>query len=84
MSAHDERRLQELVKRLEARLHTTLVIAEVLMDNSALRDGDPGPYLNDYREGALLDAVIHLSRSSHEDFCRLLEMVKLPVGRPVL
>ncbi|WP_271408371.1 hypothetical protein [Pseudomonas sp. Q1-7] len=84
MSALDERRLQELVQRLEARLHSTLVIAEVLLDNAALRDGVPGPYLNDYREGALLDAVIHLSRSSHEDFCRLVKMAKLPIGREVI
>lgn len=84
MSAHGERRLPELVQQLEARLHSTQVIAEVLMDNAALRDGVPGPYLNVYREGALLDAVIHLSRSSHEDFCRLVKMAKLPIGRPVL
>ncbi|WP_028630086.1 hypothetical protein [Metapseudomonas resinovorans] len=83
-ASHEERRVQRLVQRLEARLHTTQVIAEVLMDNAALRDGDPGPYLNEYREGALLDAVIHLSRSSHEDFCQLVEMVKLPIGRRVL
>ncbi|MCY1300403.1 hypothetical protein D3C76_1595490 [compost metagenome] len=81
---HEQWQLQQLVDRLDARLHTTQVIAEVIMENSALRDGIPGPFLNDYKEGALLDAVIHLSRSNYEDFCRLVRMGKLPLGRRVV
>ncbi len=82
--SHDQRRLQQLVERLDARLHTTQVIAEIILENTALREGIPGSYLDGYREGALMDAVIHLSRSNHEDFCRLVELAGLPAGRGVL
>ncbi|WP_271105793.1 hypothetical protein [Pseudomonas tohonis] len=80
---HEQRRLQELVQRLDARLHSTLVISEVILENVSLHDGVPGPFLDGYREGALMDAVIHLSRSNYEDYLRLVEMVGLPLGRQV-
>ncbi|MDH4557711.1 hypothetical protein E8F11_21460 [Pseudomonas sp. BN417] len=81
---HEQRRLQQLVQRLDARLHTTQVIAEVILENAALRDGIPGPFLDGYREGALMDAVIHLSRSNYEDFGRLVQLEKLPLGCRVI
>lgn len=80
---HEQRRLQELVQRLDARLHSTLVISEVILENVAMHDCVPGPFLDGYREGALMDAVIHLSRSNYEDYLRLVEMVGLPLGRRV-
>jgi hypothetical protein len=30
------------------------------------------------REGALMDAMVHLSRSNIDDFCRLAELVGVP------
>ena len=47
----DERRLWELVNRLDSRLNTVQVLAEVLLDNAAMREGIPGPYLDNLREG---------------------------------
>ncbi|WP_044874039.1 hypothetical protein [Pseudomonas sp. LFM046] len=75
---HDQRRLKELADRLEARLHTTQVIAEIILENATLRECVPGPYFDGYREGALMDAVVHLSRSNFDDFCRLAELAVLP------
>jgi hypothetical protein len=75
---HEQRRIKELADRLEARLHTTQVIAEIVQDNAALREGTPGPYLNQYREGALMDALVHLSRASFDDFCSLADLVEVP------
>ncbi|MOA65383.1 hypothetical protein D3C78_1917540 [compost metagenome] len=54
-------------------------MAEVLSDNAALREGIPGPYLDNVREGALMEAVIYLSRSNQKDFSRLAKMEKLPL-----
>lgn len=71
---HQQRRLRELRERLESRLHTVQVIAEIILDNAAFREGFPGPWFGEYREGALMDAVVQLSRSNLEDFSRLLEM----------
>ncbi|MCY1551146.1 hypothetical protein D9M68_874560 [compost metagenome] len=56
------------------------MLAEVIQDNSALRKGIPGPYLDSVREGALVDAVIHLSRRNLEDFWQLVKLEKLPLG----
>lgn len=78
---HEQRRPQQLVQGLDARLHTTLVIAEVILENVSLHDRVPGAFLDGYREGALMDAVIHLSRSNYEDYLRLVEMVRLSLGR---
>ncbi|BAN48137.1 hypothetical protein [Metapseudomonas resinovorans] len=75
----EERRLWELVNRLDSRLNTVQVLAEVLLDNTAMREGIPGPYLDDVREGAVMEAVIYLSRSNQEDFTRLAKMAKLPL-----
>lgn len=74
----EQRRIKELAERLETRVHTTQVISEIILDNAARREGIPGPYLNGYREGALMDAVVHLSRSNFDDFCRLAELVGVP------
>ncbi|WP_044872948.1 hypothetical protein [Pseudomonas sp. LFM046] len=85
MTAHHEQwRLEQWVQRLDARLHTTQVIAEIILENAALREGIPAPFPNDYKEGALMDAVVHLSRSNYEDFCRLVQMEELPLGRSVI
>ncbi|MDT4845981.1 hypothetical protein FQZ97_799840 [compost metagenome] len=78
--AHEQRRLHELLDRLDSRLHTVQVLAEIIQDNSALREGVPGPYLDNVREGALVDAVIHLSRRNLEDFWQLVKLEKLPLG----
>ncbi|BAN48064.1 hypothetical protein [Metapseudomonas resinovorans] len=75
-----ERRLRELVNRLDSRLHTVQVLAEVLLDNAGLRPCIPGPYLNEYREGAVMEAVILLSRSSQEDFWQLAKSEKWPLS----
>ncbi|MDT4838720.1 hypothetical protein FQZ97_724850 [compost metagenome] len=75
----DERRLWELVNRLDSRLNTVRVLAEVLLDNAAMREGIPGPYLDNVREGALMEAVIGLSRSNQKDFWRLAKREKLPL-----
>ncbi|BAN48669.1 hypothetical protein [Metapseudomonas resinovorans] len=75
----DERRLWELVNRLDSRLNTVRVLAEVLLDNAAMREGIPGPYLDNIKEEALMEAVIYLSRSNEKDFLRLAKMAKLPL-----
>ncbi|BAN47100.1 hypothetical protein [Metapseudomonas resinovorans] len=75
----DERRLWELVNRLDSRLNTVRVLAEVLLDNAAMREGIPGPYLDNVKESALMEAVIYLSRSNEKDFLRLAKMEKLPL-----
>ncbi|GAC1032312.1 hypothetical protein thsps21_31400 [Pseudomonas sp. No.21] len=38
-----ERRLRQWVDRLESRLNTVHVIAEIIRDNAGLREGFPGP-----------------------------------------
>ena len=76
----EQRRLRELLDRLDSRLHTVQVLAEIIQDNLALREGIPGPYLDNVREGALVDAVIHLSRRNLEDFWQLVKMKQLPLG----
>ena len=50
-------RLQQLVRGLEARLHTTLVIAEVILENVSLHDGVLGPLRDGYRKSALMTAT---------------------------
>ncbi|MCY1310077.1 hypothetical protein D9M70_602350 [compost metagenome] len=75
----DEQRLWELVNRLDSQLNTVRILAEVLSDNAALREGIPGPYLDNVREGALMEAVIYLSRSNQKDFWRLAKREKLPL-----
>lgn len=75
---HEQRRLQELVQRLDARLHSTLVISEVILENVSLHDCVPGPFLDGYREGTG-DPL--LSRSNYENYLRLVEMVGLLRGR---
>ncbi|MFZ6049852.1 hypothetical protein ACFW0H_27475 [Pseudomonas sp. CR3202] len=77
----EQRRLRELLDRLDSRLHTVQMLAEVILDNAALREGIPGPYLDNIRESALMDAVIHLSRSNLEDFWQLVKLEQLPLGR---
>ncbi|CAN7277156.1 hypothetical protein LJR232_001243 [Aquipseudomonas alcaligenes] len=79
---YKEQRIQQLVDHLDTRLHTTQVMAELLLDFAALRDGADYSYLSRYREGALMDAMVHLSRSNYEDFCRLVELAKLPADQP--
>jgi hypothetical protein len=76
----EQRRLRQLLDRLDSRLHTVQVLAEVILDNAALREGIPGPYLDNIRESALMDAVIHLSRSNLEDFWQLVKLEQLPLG----
>ncbi|MFC5697217.1 hypothetical protein ACFPU0_16810 [Pseudomonas sp. GCM10022186] len=76
----EQRRLRELLDRLDSRLQTVQLLAEVILDNAALREGIPGPYLDNIRESALMDAVIHLSRSNLEDFWQLVKLEKLPLG----
>ena len=76
----EQSRRRELVDRLDSRLHTVQVLAEVILDNAGLREGISGPYLNNIREGALMDAVIHLSRRNLEDFWQLVKMEQLPLG----
>ena len=76
----EQRRLRELLDRLDSRLQTVQLLAEVILDNAALREGIPGPYLDNIRESALMDAVIHLSRSNLEDFWLLVKLEKLPLG----
>ena len=76
----EQRRLRELLDRLDSWLHRVQVLAEIIQDNSAMREGIPGPYLDNVREGALVDAVIHLSRRNQEDFWQLVRMEKLPLG----
>ncbi|MDH4557867.1 hypothetical protein E8F11_22290 [Pseudomonas sp. BN417] len=76
----EQRRLRELLDRLDSRLQTVQMLAEVILDNAALREGIPGPYLNNIRESALMDAVIHLSRSNLEDFWQLVKLEQLPLG----
>ncbi|BAN49628.1 hypothetical protein [Metapseudomonas resinovorans] len=75
----DERRLWELVNRLDSRLNTVRVLAEVLLDNAAMREGIPGPYLDNVKESALMEALIYLSRSNEKDFLRLAKMQQLPL-----
>ncbi|MBB4820645.1 hypothetical protein PSGK_04530 [Pseudomonas solani] len=75
----EHRRLHELVDRLESRLNTVQVLAEVILDNAAMREGIPGPYLDDLREGALMDAMIHLCRSNQEDFQHVAKLAQLPL-----
>lgn len=75
---YEQKQLKELADRLEARMHTTTVLAEIVLDNDAMRGGEPGPYLNEYRAGALMDAVIHLSRANFDDFCRLADLAGVP------
>lgn len=41
---HEQRRLQQLVQGLDARLHTTLVIDEVILENVSLHDGCRGRF----------------------------------------
>lgn len=53
----EHRRLHQLADRLESRLNTVQVLAEVILDNAAMREGIPGPYLDDVRETALMDAL---------------------------
>ncbi|AOE83968.1 hypothetical protein [Pseudomonas sp. TCU-HL1] len=76
----EERRLRGLVDRLDSRLHTVQMLAEIALDNAALREGIPGPYLDNIKESALVDALIHLSRSNLEDFWQLVKMEELPLG----
>ncbi|WP_232104274.1 hypothetical protein [Metapseudomonas otitidis] len=52
----------------------------MILENVAMHDCVPGSFLDSYREGALMDAVIHLSRSNYEDHLRLVEMVRLSLG----
>jgi hypothetical protein len=75
---YKEQRIQQLVDHLDTRLHTTQVISELLLDFAALRDGADYSYLSRYREGALMDAMVHLSRNNYEDFCKLAELAQLP------
>ncbi|WP_374981437.1 hypothetical protein PSGK_10695 [Pseudomonas solani] len=75
---YKEQRIQQLVDHLDTRLHTNQVMAELLLDFAALRDGADYPYLSRYREGALMDAMVHLSRNNYEDFCKLAELAQLP------
>jgi hypothetical protein len=77
----EQRRLDELLDRLDLRLKRVQVLAEIIQDNLALRKGIPGPYLDNVREGALVDAVIHLSRRNLEDFWQLVKLEQLPLGR---
>ncbi|MOA40177.1 hypothetical protein D3C78_1620230 [compost metagenome] len=79
----EERRLRELVDRLDARLGIVQVLAEILLDNAALRPSIPGPYLDDYREGILMEAVVHLARNNQEDFWQLAKREKLPLSSMV-
>ena len=76
----EQSRRRELVDRLDSRLHMVQVLAEVILDNAGLREGISGPYLDNIREGALMDAVIHLSRRNLEDFWQLVKMEQLPLG----
>jgi len=48
------------------------------LDFAYLRDGGDDSYLSRYREGALMDAMVHLSRNNYEDFCKLAELAQLP------
>ncbi|EQM68584.1 hypothetical protein ACSC9U_12950 [Pseudomonas solani] len=75
----EHRRLHQLADRLESRLNTVQVLAEVILDNAAMREGIPGPYLDDVREAALMEAVIHLSRSNQEDFQHVAKLAQLPL-----
>lgn len=52
--------------------------AWVHITTRALVLDSPPLYLNDYRAGALMDAVIHLSRANFDDFCRLADLAGLP------
>jgi hypothetical protein len=76
----EERCLRELVKRLDSRLHTVQMLAEIVLDNAAMRPGIPGPYLDDIKESALMEAMIHLSRNNLEDFWQLAKMEQLPLA----
>ncbi|BAN47947.1 hypothetical protein [Metapseudomonas resinovorans] len=79
----EERRLRELVNRLDSRLEIVQVLAEILLDNATLRPCVPGAYLNYYREGMLMEAVIHLARSNQEDFGQLMKRPEIAVGLDV-
>lgn len=80
---HEQLHVQQLVDHLDTRLHTTQVMAELLLDFAALRDGADYSYLSRYREGALMDAMVHLSRSNYQDFCKLVELAKLPADQSI-
>lgn len=75
----EHRRLHQLADRLESRLNTVRVLAEIILDNAAMREGIPGPYLDDLREAALMDALIHLARNNQEDFQHVAKLAQLPL-----
>lgn len=72
-----DQRLRELVDRLDSRLNTVHVIAEIIQDNAGLREGVPGPYLDEVKEGALMDAMVDLCRSNQQEFWQLMKLEQL-------
>ncbi|BCG23253.1 hypothetical protein thsps21_27180 [Pseudomonas sp. No.21] len=76
-----ERRLRQLVDRMESRLNTVHVIAEIIRDNAGLREGIPGPYLDEVGEGALMDAMVDLCRSNQQEFWQLMKLEQLALWK---
>ncbi|WCD81795.1 hypothetical protein [Pseudomonas sp. TUM22785] len=74
-----QQRLHDLLERLDSRLNAVHMIAAIIQDNAGRREGTPGPFLNEVREGALMDVMVDLCRSNQQDFWQLMKMGALPL-----
>ncbi|MCP1618079.1 hypothetical protein FBY21_2697 [Pseudomonas sp. SLBN-26] len=77
----EQQRLHDLLERLDSRLNAVHMIAAIIQDNAGRREGIPGPFLNEVREGALMDVMVDLCQSNQQDFWQLMKLEKLPLFR---
>lgn len=78
MPTHDQARMKMLAARIEEMVLTTGTLAAILLDSSSNEGSDPPPYLNADQAEALMTAIIHLSRATHDDFCSLVDLAEVP------
>lgn len=77
MSKHDPR-LKILAGRIEEMVLATGTLAATLLDSSSNEGSDPPPFLDQGQAEALMTAIVHLSRATHDDFCSLVDLAGVP------
>ena len=67
-----------LPDRLENSLLTINQLSKILINNEALRGGEPEPQLDHLDVDALMRAVLLISGQAHDDFCEIMNSAEAP------
>jgi len=61
----------KMADEIELQIITMGNLAELLLENGALKGSIPGPQIDDRGEEAIKYAICALSKTAHDGFCRL-------------